>query len=109
MKFRELSPQFYRWVSDTRFTMVDQIEDADGVMFLCPVCLAANKMDPIGVHSIITWCPRVPQTTSPQPGRWEIHGTGYDDLSLVAGSSSVLLTDGCKAHFFIRNGEVIGA
>lgn len=37
---------------------------------------------------------RAPPDVDPKPGRWEFHGTGYADLSLVAGSSSILLTSG---------------
>jgi hypothetical protein len=46
---------------------------------------------------------------SPTPGRWDFQGTGLQDLTLVAGSSSVLLTGGCRAHFFVRDGEIVGA
>jgi hypothetical protein len=30
------------------------------------------------------------------------------DITLVAGSSSVLLTGGCQAHFFVRGGQIEG-
>jgi hypothetical protein len=109
MRLTQLEPKFLKWNSDTTFTMIDDIKEADGIMFLCPVCYMNNTREDktVGVHSIICWKPNVPQTTYPAPGRWEMLGTGYDDLELRAGSSSVLLTGGCKAHFFIRNGEII--
>jgi hypothetical protein len=75
-------------------------------------------MSNIGVHGVICWQPHVPQTMPPVPGRWKFMGTGYNDLTLVAGSSSILLTctckpkpgeppcKCCKAHFFIKNGNI---
>jgi hypothetical protein len=80
--------------------------DADGIYFLCPKCFAEHP-DRVGVHGIICWRPRVPPDIKPNPGRWEFTGTGLDDLSLVAGSSSVLLTGGCCAHFHVTNGQII--
>lgn len=80
---------------------------AEGVIFLCPKCHATNG-GPVGTHSVICWRPCVPQTEDPKPGRWEFEGTGLADLTLVAGSSSVLLTgEGCHAHFFVRAGEIV--
>jgi hypothetical protein len=82
--------------------------DADGVFFLCPKCFLANHGD-VGTHSVMCWRPRVPADVAPKPGRWEFQGTGLHDLTLVAGSSSILLTGpGCGAHFFIRNGAIEG-
>lgn len=94
---------------DKHFTYVDSIAEADGIFFVCPKCWTENGGDRKGVHGIICWRPRVPQTTSPTPGRWEFEGTGYGDLTLVAGSSSILLTGGCAWHGFIRNGDVTNA
>ena len=81
------------------------LEEADGISFLCPKCFAENGGTK-GTHQVLCWRPRVPLDVSPKPGRWEFQGTGYDDLSLVAGSSSVALRGGCNAHFVIQNGEV---
>lgn len=106
MKLAELEPRFMRREDDHHFQDVESIDEADGIIFLCPVCFKANN-GPVGTHAIICWRPRVPQTTSPTPGRWEFEGSGIDDLTLVAGSSSILLNGpGCGAHFFIRNGEI---
>jgi len=85
---------------------VDLIDDADGVAFLCPTCFVANG-GPVGTHQILCWRPRVPPEIVPRPGRWEMLGSCYDDLTLFAGSSSVLLTSGCRAHFFVRAGQII--
>jgi hypothetical protein len=77
---------------------------ADGIEFLCPKC--SDGKGPIGVHMVICWRPRVPAGVAPGPGRWEFTGTGLDDLSLVAGSSSIQLEGGCAAHFFVTNGAI---
>ena len=99
MRLTELEPTFLIRDDDHHFHMTDNIQEADGVEFLCPVCL--------GTHAIICWSPQVPQTTSPTPGRWNMQGSGYNDLTLVAGSSSILLQGApCGAHFFIRNGDI---
>jgi hypothetical protein len=56
---------------------------------------------------VLCWRPRVPQTWPPVPGRWEMLGTGLADLTLVASSSSVLLTEGCRAHFYVQGGQIV--
>lgn len=106
MKLTDLEPQFLKRDDDTHFHCVDSIADADGVEFVCPKCFTANGNQRPGVHSVICWSPSVPQTTSPTPGRWNLVGTGFSDLSLVAGSSSIQLTSGCMWHGFVANGDV---
>jgi hypothetical protein len=106
VKLTDLEPEFLKRTSDNSSMRVDSILDADGVFFLCPVCFKANGGN-IGTHACICWRPRVPLNIDPKPGRWEFEGTRLNDLTLVAGSSSILLTSGCKAHFFIRNGEIV--
>lgn len=102
----DLSPQFMKIETPALFKHVATIEEADGIMFLCPKCFEKNG-GAIGTHSVICWRPHVPQTIHPTPGRWNFLGQGYDDLTLQAGSSSILLSGpGCGAHFFIQNGEV---
>ena len=83
---------------------VDSIQEAQGVQFLCPKCWTANKGS-VGTHSVICWNPTVPPEVNPKPGRWSLVGTGLSDLTRVAGSSSILLTAGCRWHGFLRNGE----
>jgi hypothetical protein len=39
--------------------------------------------------------------------RWSLQGTSIDDLTLVAGSSSVYLKGTCDAHFFVRGGAIV--
>jgi hypothetical protein len=84
---------------------VDTLAEADGIAFLCPKCFADNSGSR-GTHQVLCWRPRVPADVSPKPGRWEFEGTGYDDLSLRAGSSSILLNGGCNAHFWIEHGAI---
>lgn len=106
MRLTELQPRFLKRESADNFRCRDvSMTDADGIWFLCPKCFK-NKGGPVGTHSIICWEPSVPQDTTPTGGRWTIEGTGFDDLTLVAGSSSVLLKGGCNAHFFVRNGQI---
>lgn len=111
MRLTELEPRFMAFdaeKNDGSATFVDDILDADGIMFVCPLCLKSNGMGRAGVHSVICWEPSVPPHINPKPGRWNFSGTGYGDLTLTAGSSSILLTGpGCGAHFFITNGEII--
>lgn len=111
MRLSDLDPKFLKRESDTVNLYVDEIVDADGLQFLCPVCWKKNG-GRIGTHALICWNPSVPQTTHPINGRWNLVGTGYDDLSLVAGSSSVLIRnlDGTEHwHGHVTNGEVSGA
>jgi hypothetical protein len=109
MKLRELEPQFLKITTETSWSHVDSIAEADGIIFLCPVCFKTNN-GPIGTHSIICWTPKVPLTITPGPGRWNLVGTSYDDLTLTAGSSSIHLTgEGCGAHFYIQGGEIKSA
>lgn len=109
MRLLDLEPQFLKF--DARepkaYSQTDSVADADGVMFVCPKCFAAQGRP--GSHSVLCWRPHVPKEITPQPGRWDFKGTGYHDLTLVAGSSSVLLLGGCNAHFFVRNGQIVMA
>lgn len=105
MKLVDLDPFFLKWISDVEHHTDATFAEADGVMFLCPKCWVANS-GAVGTHAVICWKPHVPQSTVPGPGRWEHKGTGFADLTLFAASSSILLTDGCRWHGFITNGEV---
>ena len=79
--------------------------EAEGLMFLCPTCYVRNSGS-VGTHYVLCWSPNVSQEWNPTPGRWELVGTGLDDISLVADSSSVALQGGCGAHFFVTNGLI---
>ena len=108
LTLRQLEAEFAKLTKEdgSAWQVVENINEADGVSFLCPTCFKKNN-GPGGTHMIMCWQPHVPQTVNPVPGRWKFLGTGLDDLELRAGSSSVALITGCKAHFFVRNGEII--
>jgi hypothetical protein len=109
MRLAELEPWLLVVSEDgTRYTRTENVAEADGIRFICPGCFSKDG-NPIGKHSVICWRPRIPQTIHPTGGRWELEGTSIEDLSLIAGSSSVQLPPPCDAHFWIRNGEVVMA
>lgn len=85
------------------------VAQAQGVVFVCPLCLHNNKGARPGVHSVICWFNGrgVPAGLDPGPGRWNPAGSSLDDLTFVPpGAISVLLTgEGCKWHGYVRNGE----
>lgn len=104
----DLEVSFLRWDGDPSRWWNDQpFADANGVMFACPKCYVAADCSLVGVHQVLCWSPDVPLPPAgppPAPGRWRLVGTGIADLSLVNGSSSVLLTSGCRWHGFVKNG-----
>lgn len=110
MRLTELQPHFLKWIDATHWQMVDRIEDAQGIQFLCPLCFARNN-GAARTHSVICWSRSrgVPEDAHPGPGRWMMIGTGYDDLTLNADppstERSVLLTGGCGWHGFVTAGE----
>jgi hypothetical protein len=61
---------------------------------------------PIGTHSVLCWFKGrgVPDDEFSGPGRWDVSGTGFEDLTLIP---SVHLTgEGCGWHGHVQNGEV---
>lgn len=133
MNLSELEPFFLKREPDGSSTRDCTFEEADGIIFLCPKCfsealmercpMCGNRRELVtgglpgpcicggryqvsGVHGVICWRPHVPPDVDPKPGRWEFKGTGIEDLTLVASSSSVPLLGGCNAHFFIEQGKV---
>jgi hypothetical protein len=110
VKLTDLEPQFLAIDTSKSYRHVDSLAEAQGIMFLCPKCFAANGGN-IGTHAVICWFTGVPLDVSPSPGRWNPSGTGYHDLSFVPpGATSVqLLGDGCRWHGFIQGGEVTNA
>jgi hypothetical protein len=106
MKLTDLQPRFLHIESEKSHRLIDNMDEADGIEFLCPKCFQENGYSDKGVHIVICWQPHVPQSFTPRPGRWNFLGTGYNDLTLQAGSSSILLNGGCYAHFFVENGQI---
>lgn len=110
VRLSELKPTWLQYRGDPAVRHVQLLrEGANGIQFLCPACFLANNKQSMGVHRVICWDPSVPQTVTPVPGRWQLLGDSFENLTLKAGSSSVQLNGGCKAHFFINNGDVAGA
>lgn len=106
MKLADLDPDFIRITKPDSYTRVAAIEQAQGVMFLCPTCFQKNGGD-VGTHWILCWFVGrgVPDTESPGPGRWTTQGTNFENLTL---NPSVLLPgEGCGAHFFVRDGMIL--
>ncbi len=109
MKLRELEPQFLKhsgesWVTLPENSLIDGVK-VDGIIFLCPRCFETNGGN-VGTHSCVCWQPHIASEISPGPGRWEFLGTGFDNLTFRAGSSSVELQGGCNAHFMVENGNI---
>jgi len=110
MKLTELHPHWINHVSETEEHWNVRRKKANGILFLCPECTRRKKNgENIHVHSVICLDVTVPQTAHPNPGRWNLLGNTFKDLSLINVSSSVALNGGCNAHFFIKNGEIIFA
>lgn len=108
LSLRLLGAEFIALYENRRsFQAVDSIERADGIWFLCPKCFQKNGGDK-GTHMVICWSPEVPADVEPKPGRWFLKGTSIDDVTLVAGSSSIKLNGGCSAHFWINGGRITG-
>lgn len=107
-KLSDLEARFLKSEDDRSMLIVDRLEDADGIMFLCPKCYAANGGN-VGTHSVICWfVGKVPDSLNPKPGRWTPQGTGLEDLTFVPSpglTQSVLLTGGCNWHGFVTGGE----
>lgn len=106
VKLLELEPQFMRVTEPKkRYANVDDLASAQGLLLLCPACFTKNGDSNIGVHSVLVWFRDrgVPDDEEPLPGRWEVSGTGYADLTL---KPSVHVTKGCMWHGFITAGEV---
>ena len=72
--------------------------DADGIMFICPLCQS---------HSILVWFKdrSVPAYYEPK-ARWGASGTGLHDLTVTPSINlDVPGATGCKWHGHIINGE----
>jgi len=87
------------------------LSEAQGIMFLCPLCFKNNN-GPIGTHSIcISFENRnvsdecVSRNSEGQPAKWDIiGGTGLNDLQL---SPSILINAGhCQWHGWIGSAGV---
>jgi hypothetical protein len=112
LRLLDLEPE---WVRDSelpdgahRRDQALTIATAQGVLFLNPVEFVKNG-GAVGTSSVLVWFRgrSVPDGKEPGPGRWDVSGTDFADLTL---SPSVDLTCGgkrpCDWHGWIKNGEV---
>ena len=109
MRLTELEPYWVR-LTDNGFQRVETIEQAQGILFLCPTCFAKNG-GPVGTHAVICWSRSrgVPDHVTPGPGRWMLVGTSFEDLTLdgdPAGRARSVDLGAGEWHGFITNGEV---
>ena len=88
---------------------VDTLADAQGVMFLCPLCFTKNNGS-INTHQCeVTFSDRGVKNEDGVhnnlglPVRWSVTGSCYDDLST---QPSVLVQGGCGWHGFLTDGNV---
>jgi hypothetical protein len=130
MKLTELEPEFHRYesrgesigiqqqdgtvlgaVKATQYLVpVERLEDAQGIMFLCPVCFQKNGGN-VGTHSVdVTFRDRGAtdeqgsHNNEGKPSRWEVSGSGFADLT--TNPSIHLAGPGCGWHGWIKNGDV---
>jgi hypothetical protein len=110
MKLSQLDAQFLRYAPSDGHICLEHVEtlaEAQGIIFLCPLCYAQNH-GPVATHSVICWFADrgVPADAEPLPGRWRPSGTGIDDLTFVGPDAvSVQLLSGCNWHGFVSNGD----
>lgn len=111
MRLTDLEPHLVTRTENGFLEHDDFADVVDGLFFLCPACFAANGNSNVGTHSVLCWQPHIPQDVNPVPGRWSISvppgQASYENVTLVAGSSSVWLQGSkCGAHFFVRAGAI---
>jgi len=108
MKLTDLDPRFLKSEGPYTHRYVDALEEAQGVKFLCPKCYVANN-GPIGTHSVMVWFDKsgVLDSALPGPGRWNVSGSGFADLTLYP--SIHLSGEGCGWHGYVVSGNVNGA
>lgn len=90
--------------------IVEKLEDAQGILFLCPLCFQQNNGS-VGTHTVqVTFDGRGVESgqgthnSAGKATRWRVDaGTGLDDLQL---SPSILLEFGCGWHGFVGHAGV---
>lgn len=109
MRLKLLRGRFWKYEAPKSFRVVEELAEADSVIFLCPVCFKQNN-GPVGTHSIrIDFRGRnVPDhicmhNDKGHPVRWDVSGTSLENLTL---KPSIQILGGCKWHGFITSGKV---
>lgn len=122
MRLTELEPQFVRYENgpnpsgegESEFRhYVENIDEAQGVWFLCPVCFKHNG-GAVGTHLIeASFADRGVKDNQGshnregQPSRWSVRGIGYGDLTLLPSILIDAAPPACSGwHGFVTNGEV---
>ena len=108
MRLIELEPQFVKLLPTNAHRHVATLAEADGIYFLCPKCFEKIGSN-VGCHQMLCWFRnKVPDSLRPGPGRWTPCGTGYNDLSFVAGEPPQLFSvqAGECGHYHLENGEI---
>ena len=119
MRLTDLNPKYHTMpVRKEYWTCRDTDEGpegAGGITFDCPQCRMHPDKDEWRInsegkshHRVTLYVPEA-FDSDPKigPGRWSLVGTGFSDLSLVGStSSSVACRYGCRAHFFVKGGEI---
>lgn len=116
LRLRDLQASFLRLdrtADRTLYHRVESIDEAQGVIFLCPKCFKANGGS-VGTHMIICWSRSrgVPDDEPPGPGRWYLGGRSLDDLILDGEGGqprSIQLTSDCGWHGYVTHGEITDA
>ncbi len=107
MKLTELEPILLKRINDKTHQTVGVLSDADGIMFLCPKCFAANKGRG-GTHNIICWFNgRVLTPMNPLTKQWNPSGSNWKAFGFdPSGEQGIKVNGGCGWQGFIENGEV---
>lgn len=106
---RALNPQFPADYRMKGYRYVDTLAEADGLIFLCPLCFAKNG-GAVGTHGVAIPFPNAPdgQYIRGRDGstpKWRVvGGSTLDDLQLAP--SIQLLGDGCNWHGFVGSSGV---
>jgi hypothetical protein len=126
MRLTDLEPQFVRYVTQSRDEQfaegrvtpaeylhhVNTLDDAQGIVFLCPACFAKNGGS-VGTHGIeVAFANRGvkdhqgSKNREGKPSRWNAAGTNYSDLTTTP---SILIDPAepiCPGwHGYITKGE----
>lgn len=80
----------------------EELAQAHGICFLCPVCFKKNG-GAVGTEHVLIWFAArpVPADYEPKP-RWQVAGTSFEDLTI----SPSINVGPEHWHGWIRNGEV---
>lgn len=79
----ELRAEFIAFQSRHGMKIVKTLDEAQGLIFLCPACFEKNG-GARGTHSVICWTRKVPEDLglNAQRHRYRFEGAGLEDLSL---------------------------